>query len=138
MLGQAVGITGKVEGEIRAYVGRFLQARASLTNLLESRDPAVSQRANKLFKRQLILEPELEKTLKTIDEMKEGRYSLFEIGKAANFSREMIIHVRKVEALAKGNKLELIAGIGGSPLIIVGGMALTALFVMKEMRRRRA
>jgi len=60
----------KIEADIKAQVGQFLQFPSKLIPFRNSADPKIREEANKLLERNNELEIELNKTLDFIDELK--------------------------------------------------------------------
>jgi len=133
----AESITGQLETGIRAYIGRFLQSRATLSRLQKSPDLKVKQEADRLMVNQLSLEKDLERAgSEVIPNIKAGTYTYTDIIWLSTFSREFISHVKKVERIGRGLPAEE-GGWLASPFVWMVGASALAFAITQWQKRKR-
>lgn len=132
-----------VEAKIQAEVGGFLQLRSRLTPFRSSADSATRERADQLYDRQVYLESQLESTMATIKEIKEGGVSgllinINNIYTLAGFVKDLKNQkddVNQFIVAAKGEAPRYagagIFGDGAIPILALGALAAGAAYLWK-------
>lgn len=139
-----------IDAKIRGRVGEFLQLKSSLIDLSQSSNPQVVKRALDLLNTQSQLETTLSWATSTIDQVKSGSLSLFEMGVAGlklnSFVNDVESQIRNVHQLQdqakSGGAIPQVTGFGFSnlilPVAVVAGVLVVGSFVFSGFKRKRS
>lgn len=128
--------TAIAEARIQDEIARFLALKSVLIRLQGSSNPIVADRATQLYAQQVTLEQALTDTMKRIDNIKQGAYTMSDITAISSFSYALRKHIQQVENLAGGQST---AGVGfGMPAILLGGLVIVgAVFMFRNKGGRK-
>jgi len=129
----AQGFTSAVEARIQDQVALFLSQKSTLVRLQGASNPIVQEQADKLYSQQLTLEEELKKTLKRIDNIKAGAYTISDVTAIGTFGKIMSDHIKQVQQLQAGSPLEASVITANIPLLLAGATIVGGfLYTMKN------
>lgn len=127
--------TASLEAQIQNRVAEFLALKSKLLQFKYHPDLKTREKADILYQNQLSLEQGLKETLKRIDNVKAGAYTIGDIAAISAFLAAMVTHINEVKKLgvppAKPMAAAIPLGVG------LGVLALIAIASWPTRKRRR-
>lgn len=127
--------TATIEARVQEEVAKFLALKSVLVRLQGSPSPTVRDRADSLYAQQVVLERELQDTLKRIENIKKGAYTISDITAIGSFSSALRKHIKQVKDLESRAPIQ--APLFPPLALLIGAGALVGVVAWQVRRRGR-